>query len=327
MDVKNQITRTVGKVKLGAIKHSPEILLAAGIISGGAALVFAIKSTLKAERIIDEHIDKMEAIKEVAESEDKTITDDETGEVIVMDDKMIARAKTVRYVRTGWAFVKLYAPTIIFSTLAVTCILTSHGILRKRNVALAATLATVRTAFDEYRGRVVRDLGAEMDKHFLYDTVDREFDIETTDDKGKKKSSKEKYSMPTASNAYSRFFDESNPNWEKDGSANYIFVRSQMLHLQNKLIKQGYLFLNEAYDALDIPRTAAGQSAGWIYDFNNKENTIISFDGFDVHEVDNSPVVRALMNGYERNVLINFENLRDDILTDLPRIDSSFDAI
>ena len=316
MEVKTQLTRTAGKVKLSCIKHSPEILLAVGIISGAAALVCAVKETLKAEEILDSHATKMDEIRGAL---DLAATSEDPVDYTEDDAK---KDKVKAYMQTGWEFAKLYAPTALFAGLSLTCILTSHGIMRKRNVALAASLATVRTAFDEYRSRVVRDLGSEMDQKFLYETKEREIEIQDG-----KKTKKETYTVPTISNAYSRFFDESNPNWEKDGSANYIFVRSQMLYLQNKLIKQGYLFLNDAYKILDMPITVAGQSAGWIYDFNNRDNTIIKFEGFGEHEIDNSAAVRALMNGYERNVLINFMNLRDDILTDLPRVDSTIDAV
>lgn len=327
MDVKNKLTRTYGKVKLWGIKRSPEILLAAGIGTGVAALVFAVKETLKAEEIIDEHIEKMEALKKIEESEDRRITDEETGEVIVMDDKLIAKTKAVRYVRTGAKFAKLYAPTIIFAGLSLTCILTSHGIMRKRNLALAASLSLVQKAFDEYRGRVVRDLGPTMDEHFLYDTVEQITEKEVTDDNGKTKKVKEKVQVPTKTSVYARFFDEANDNFEKDGSANYRFVRGQMIYLQKKLIANGYLFLNDVYKALGFPITVAGQSAGWIYDYNNRANTIIEFNGFNIDEALNSPNVMAFMNGYERSCLIDFKNIRNDILTDIQLIDSSIDAI
>lgn len=317
MEVKNSLTRAAGKTKLTLTKYSPEILLAAGIISGAAALVTAIKSTLKAEEVLDEHEKKMDEICGAL-----FLAGQENEDPIDYTEEDAKKDKVKAYMQTGWEFAKLYAPTIALAGVSLTCILTSHGIMRKRNVALAATLATVRTAFDEYRGRVVRDLGKDMDEHFLYETVEKEAIVQDG-----KKTKKEKYQVPTVSNAYSRFFDESNPNWEKDGSANYFFVRSQMLYLQNKLISKGYLFLNDVYKTLDIPITVAGQSAGWIYDYNNKENTMIRFAGFGEDEVNNSGAVRALMNGYERNVLLNFENIRDDILTDLPRIDSSIDVI
>lgn len=319
MDVKNTLTRGFGKAKLTCIKYSPEILLTAGIISGAAALVFAVKETLRAEEVLDEHERKMNEI-------EGALTLAETGEAEYTADDA-KKDKVKAYVQTGWAMAKLYAPSVIFSVLATSCILTSHGIMRKRNIALAASLATVRTAFDEYRARVVRDLGKPMDEHFLYDTVKKEIEVEKEGENGKVKKTKESYDLPVATSAYSRFFDESNPNYEKDGSANYFFVMSQLKHLQNKLIANGYLFLNDAYKALGFPITIAGQSAGWIYDFDNRENTLIKFDGFDVNELGNSPAVRAFMNGYERNCLINFANIRDDILTDLPRVDSDVCAI
>lgn len=321
MGIKDGFTRTIGKGKLTCKKYSPEILLALGIISGGAALITAIKSTLDVEEIIDDHIERIEKRKAIEVGTE--LTDEKTGKVTVYTEDIKKRAIAINYAKTGWEFAKLYAPTIIFTTLSVTCILTSHGILRKRNLALAASLATVRTAFDEYRGRVVRDLGQQMDEHFLYDTVEEVVEKETVDDNGKKKKVKEKITKPQTSNCYSRFFDEANENFEKDGGSNYIFIRSQMLYLQNKLIRDGYLFLNDVYSRLGLPITIAGQSAGWIYDFENKEKTMIFFDGFDVDEVNNSPAVRALMNGYERNILLNFVNIRDDILTDLPRVDST----
>ena len=321
MDIKNTLTRTCGKVKLNAIKHSPEILLAAGIISGAAALVFAVKETLKAEEILDEHNDKIIKIADAREAVEGT---EDEGEYTLEDVK---KDKVRAYVQTGWAFAKLYAPTAIFAGLSLTCILTSHGIMRKRNLALAATMATVQKAFDEYRGRVVRDLGKDMDEHFLYDTIEKGTEVKTVDDKGKEKTKIEKYPAPTKTSVYGRFFDEANDNFEKDGCANYRFVRSQMLYLQQKLIANGYLFLNDVYKALGFPITIAGQSAGWIYDFNNRDNTIIKFRGFDVNEVNNSPEVMAFMNGYERNCLIDFENIRNDILTDIQLVDSSVDVI
>ena len=321
MDVKNTLTRTCGKVKLNAIKHSPEILLAAGIISGAAALVFAVKETLKAEEILDEHNEKIVKIADAREAVEGT---EDEGEYTLEDVK---KDKVKAYVQTGSAFAKLYAPTFVFAGLSLTCILTSHGIMRKRNLALAATMATVQKAFDEYRGRVVRDLGKDMDEHFLYDTIEKGTEVKTVDDKGKEKTKIEKYPVPAKTSVYGRFFDEANDNFEKDGCANYRFIRSQMLYLQQKLIANGYLFLNDVYKALGFPITIAGQSAGWIYDFNNRDNTIIRFRGFDEKEVNNSPAVMAFMNGYERNCLIDFENIRNDILTDIQLVDSSVDVI
>ena len=326
MALQDTLTRMIGKGKLTLKKNSPEILLVSGIISGGAALAFAIKSTLEVEKVLDDHVQRMQKIKDV---EDNEKIEDDKGHAIVVTPQVKKRLVALQYGRTALSFTKLYAPTIIFASLSLTCILTSHGIMRKRNLALAATLATVRTAYDEYRGRVIRDLGKEMDNHFLYDTVEETVERKVVDENGKEKTKKEKIQKPQFANAYSRIFDNCNApdQFEKDGSANYLFIRAQMLHLQDKLKANGYLFLNDVYKALNFPITLAGQSAGWIYDYNDPENTQIFFEGFDVEEVNNSPAVRDLMNGYENSIIINFLNVRDDILTDIPRVDSRVDVI
>lgn len=318
-DFKGKLTRGFGKAKFTAIKYSPEILLASGIISGAACVFFACKGTLKASGIVEEHEKMVNDIHEALEIADE-------GEYTKEDAK---KEMVVAYTKTGVSFVKTYAPAIIFGTLSMACILSSHGIMKKRNVALAASLATVRTAFEEYRGRVVRDLGKEMDKHFLYDTVEEVREKEVVTEDGKKKKIKEKVVKAMYANAYSRIFDNCNApdEFQKDGAANYIFIRSQMLNLQDKLVSRGYLFLNEVYDKLGFPITIAGQSAGWIYDYNNRENTCFAIEGFDVNEINNSQAVRDLMNGYENSIILNFLNIQDNILVDIPRVDSNVAAI
>lgn len=319
MDVMTTITRGLGKAKLWTIKKSPELLLAGGLVAGGACVYFACKSTLKASELIDIHNERMDEIRQL-----KEIHETAPEDVSEQDIKV----NTVRAYRdTAIDFVKEYAPAVIFGALSVTMILSSHGIMRKRNAALAATLLTVRTAFDEYRGRVIRDLGEEKDRHFLYDTVEETHEIEVTDDEGKTKKKKEKVTVATKPSCYSRFFDETCDDWTKDGSANYVFIRSQILYLQNKLIKQGYLFLNDVYKQFGLPITIAGQSAGWLYDYENRDKTGFAVEGFDPDEVRMSREAMNLQDGVERSVLLNFLNVRDNILDDISRVSTDVAVI
>ena len=46
----NKVTRGIGKVKLTTIKYSPEILLAAGIISGAATIFLRLRRLLISTR-------------------------------------------------------------------------------------------------------------------------------------------------------------------------------------------------------------------------------------------------------------------------------------
>lgn len=64
---------------------------------------------------------------------------------------------------------------------------------------------------------------------------------------------------------YARFFDEDSPVWTKDVEHNQMFLKYQENYANEKLRACGYLFLNEVYEMLGIPKTAAGQRAGWVY--------------------------------------------------------------
>ena len=310
---KMSLTRNLGKVKLWGIKKSPEILLVTGLVAGGLCVYEACKGTLKAGEIVDSHkemIDKIHKAKEIADE----------GEYTEKDVKMDL---TKAYVKTGVKTLKAYAPAIIFGAVSVGCILTSHGLMKKRNLALAASLATVRQGFEEYRSRVIRDLGKEMDEHFLYDTEDEVHEETTVDSKGKEKKKEKTVKKAKYANAYSRIFDESNKHWVKDGGTNYLFIRAQLVTLQKKLEANNFLFLNDVYKELGFPLTIAGQTAGWIYDYNDRKNTMIFFEGFDLNnEANSSDRVIDLMNGSERSVLLNFLNVRDTILDDIPRVNS-----
>ena len=57
---------------------------------------------------------------------------------------------------------------------------------------------------------------------------------------------------------YAKFFDEYNPNWEKDSEYNLMFLRAQQNYANDLLVKRGYLFLNDVYKMLgDMSRKKA----------------------------------------------------------------------
>ncbi len=328
MGLKNNITRGIGKVRLTADKYSPEIALISSIIFGGIALVTAISSTLKADEVLSDHEENMEKIHMV---EDKA-KEDETIDYTPED----AKKDTVKtYIKTGWAFAKLYAPTIIFGSLSVVCSVTSHKILTKRNLALATTVATIQKAWDEYRSRVVRDLGSDMDRHFLYDTVEKVVEKTETDAKGKEKVVQEKIQVPTKASVYSRILDMGNDLFTSNGSMTYLKFRAQLLDFNRHIVRDGYAFLNNGYGKLGFPITIVGQQAGWIFDPKNPESSLCQIEGFgtvrlsangsvyldDTYESD---AVKQFRCGSKKDdaLLIEFKNIRPSIYDDIQVIDT-----
>ena len=97
---------------------------------------------------------------------------------------------------------------------------------------------------------------------------------------------------------YTRYFDETNPNWEKDAEYNKMFLLQKQHYLNEKLKQQGYLFLNDAYDELGFTRSKEGQLVGWLY--NADKPSRINFGLFTNKRAND------FINGFERNVMITF---------------------
>lgn len=334
MDLKLKLSQTAGKAGAFIDKKSPEILMAVGIISFVGAVVSSVSETLKVEAVLDDHMKRLEKVKNV--ETDTELVDEETNEVTVYTESTKKRVVALQYAKTGWKLTKLYAPTIIFTASGITCFLAAYGILKKRNAALALGLSTVRAAFDEYRGRVVRDLGKEMDEHFLYDTVEEVIEKEVTDDNGKKKKVKEKVQVPTKGGVYDVMYDESFHS--KDSYEAYLNLRSHLLMANTMLRRKGHLYYNRAMEEFGFDETDALE-AGIIYDPDRpEESRFLQIKGFGtvrvardhslyIDESTMSEYWRSFMNGTNQNRWIQFENIADNIRDDVVRTDSSVKVI
>ena len=299
-----KMSRSFYKVGFQLKKHSPEILVTAGVIGGVASGVMACKATLKINEPLDEHKDTGERIHKAGET---GVT--EAGLEYSEEDKK--KDLTIAYIQTGVKLVKLYAPSIIIGGLSISAIFAGNNILRKRNIALAAAYATVDKGFKEYRSRVVERFGEELDKELRYNIKAKEFEEVVVDEKGKEKVKKETVSIanPLPSD-YAKFFDDGCNGWTKNAEDNLLFLRKQERFANELLKARGYLFLNEVYEMLGIPMTKAGQCVGWIYDEKNPiGDNYVDFGIFNANKEKN----RDFVNGYERTILLDF-NVDGNIL-------------
>lgn len=101
---------------------------------------------------------------------------------------------------------------------------------------------------------------------------------------------------------YARFFDESCANWTKYPSVNLMFLKQQQTYANNLLKQKGYLFLNEVYELIGVPKTKEGQLVGWIYKEENPTGD--NYVDFGIFK-DVAPA-RNFVNGYERSILLDF---------------------
>ena len=106
---------------------------------------------------------------------------------------------------------------------------------------------------------------------------------------------------------YTKFFDESNENWEKNPEHNRIFLNGKQLYLEDQLNRHGYLLLNTAYDALGIPPTQEGQIMGWKkYKTDEEAQLHGAANHVSLGLFANTQSVRDFANGYENSILLRF---------------------
>lgn len=295
------MVRNVNRFGLHIKKHSPEILVVAGIAGFVTSTVMACKATTKVNDILEEAKANIDSVHEVVDKQPD-----------VYSEKDKNKALAVVYARTGVKLAKLYGPSIVIGALSATSILTSNNIHRGRNVALAAAYTAVDTGFKQYRGRVIERFGKELDTELRHNIKAMEVEEVVTDDKGESTVVKKTVDVadPNAYSIYARCFDDGCKGWEKDAEYNLVFLRQVQSYMNDKLRIKGHVFLNEVYDELGIPRTKAGNIVGWIYDEKNPNGD--NFIDFGIYDL-NNPKSRDFVNGYERSIWLDF-NVDGDIL-------------
>ena len=265
MKNKTEILKSVNGVTSKAVmklkKHSPEILVIAGIAGTVVSAVIACKATTKVGAILDETKETLDTIHGGME------TGDIQGHEYTAED---GKKDTVMvYAQTGIKLAKLYAPAVILGTLSITSILASNNILRKRNVALGAAYAAIDKSFKEYRGRVIERFGEQVDTELKYGIKAKKFEeVEVDLDTGKEKKVKKTVMVtdPNLKSDYAVYFDNRSRCYETNNDYNLMFLKAQQAFANDKLQTRGHLFLNEVLDDLDLPRTPAGQIVGWTKD-------------------------------------------------------------
>ena len=303
-EILNSATRTLHKLKIKTVKHSPEILMVAGVVGTVTSAVMACKATRKLDDILDESksdIEKIHDAMEHPENLPETYTEEDGKKDLA-----------ITYIQTGVKIAKLYGPSIVLGGLSITAMLTSNNILRKRNIALAAAYTAVDRSFKEYRGRVVERFGESLDKELRYNIKAKEVEEVITDENGKEKKVKKTVNAvdPNVYSDYARFFDDGCLGWAKDPEHNLYYLKCQQAQANDRLQREGYLYLNDVYEMLGIPRTKAGQVVGWIYDEKNPVgDNFVDFGIFNADIERN----RDFVNGYEKTILLDF-NVDGNIL-------------
>lgn len=130
MNLKGIIKAAPRAVKRFAAKRSPEILLAVGISSSLAAIIFSIKATPKALKAIEA---KKEEIIE------------ENGLEMEMDELVL---RPTEMVKATW---KYYIPSAVLFLCSVACLISGNRVSAKRNAAIAAACTIAEETARQYK--------------------------------------------------------------------------------------------------------------------------------------------------------------------------------
>ena len=248
----------VMKTGLRVKAASPEILLGVGITCGVAALVTGCMASRKVDKIIDETHDELDVVDKVIEHADTE------------EEEVAAKHQVLNvYASLAWKMCKLYWPTAVLTLASGSCILESHGILKKRYLTTAAAYKALDEAYKSYREHVANELGyGEGEKAVAAQAKCKDglkedlgdgtvVDVERNNlitAAAKKKSPYEfdfnRYTAPWT--------------WKNNPTELNAFLLTAQNYMNDKFHRDGYLFLNEVLNYIGLEPTAAGQIIGWF---------------------------------------------------------------
>ncbi len=298
------ISKVAGRGGLVVKKYSPEILMVTGVVGVVASTVLACKATLKVEEVVGDADDQIDKIHDVHDG----VYELKEGQTYSEED--YKRDLVIAYVQKGMGIIKLYGPAVSLGIASIGCIVGSHHIMSKRNIALVAAYKATEEAFQQYRKRVIEEYGEDKDHQLKFGTT-KEIVTEVVkgeDGKDKKVKKTIEKNDPNMHSQYARFFDESSTQWSKTPEYNLVFLKCQQNFMNDLLNTRGHVFLNEVYDALGLPRSQAGAVVGWV---KGQGDGYIDFGMYNP----DSEKARDFVNGYERSILLDFNV--DGVIYDL----------
>lgn len=261
-----KLTKMVGKIKIGAKRNAPELLLGAAAVTGVTGVVLACKSTIKADEIRKDFKAKVLAY-------DNDICEEYTAEDAKADVKKATIEMSVDMVKTY----AVPAGLLIASGLFV---FASYSVQKKRNKALAVALASTTAAYNGLIARLKN--GAEYGLT-AQEVLDGYQGVKKLDEDGNEVVTK--VQMDPIEDLYKFRFDKYSPSWESNKDCNLYFING-VENWANDLLKlQGYLFLNDVLDRLGLPRTKAGQIVGWVV--NGEGDGYVDFGVVDCETLEN----------------------------------------
>lgn len=307
MNFKSMMSHTGFWVK----SKSPELLVTGAIIAAMGSIILAIRATPKAQMVIGNANVKIKRIKE-------EMNNDNEEYPVSLGKRDLTKA----YAKTVFDVGMLYLPTIVGFGLTVGGILSSHKIMKGRNMAIAAAYTTLENGFKSYRNRVAAKVGEKVENDIYRNMYSEDKEI-VIDKDGNEVVTVKKVMGPhiEVDSNFSVIYDKNASNWTRDTNMVLNLLAMKEKWLNQKLIFTGALFLHEVYEELGIDiavlgdtKAQAARCLGWIYDpSDNTRDSYISMGLFDRMGNRNEYAMDALRKN-EQELFLDF-NVDGDILS------------
>ena len=222
---KESILKFFNKVKVGTIKHSPEILTGIGIAGMVTTTVLAVRATPKALDLL-------------SQAEDAKF-DNGHGDSLTIPEK----------IKVAW---KPYIPAVVTGAASITCIIGASSVNAKRNAALATAYELSRTALADYKEKVVETIGEKKEKVIHEKVAQKKVDEHPI-------SSSE---VIIAGSGEILFLEPASMRYFK---SDVETVRGIINDLNERMITgmEGYISLSDFYNEIGLPHTSTSDDMGW----------------------------------------------------------------
>lgn len=287
--IKNAVTSKAALTLLKGQKHSPTILFGAGVIGVIGTTILAARATLKLEEVLEETQTNLAMVKKVVATKNPKYTEEDSKRDVV-----------IVYTQGALKVARLYWPSIALGAASIAMLAGSHNILNKRNAAITAAYASVKRGFDDYRKRVVAEIGPDAERRLRHGIEEREIIEETeTGPQPRIVQSASKHGH----SPYARFFSKENApsTFQQRADYNLTFLQAHQNMANHRLESRGYVLLNDIFDGLGMERTPEGCVVGWLRDEKHGGDGYISFGIFD-----DDAKFYDFMVGNENAILLDF---------------------
>lgn len=322
MAFKAKMVKTFNKAKFFTKAHSPEILLGVGIVAGVGAVVTACFATAKTIPEVQETKKQMEDL-DNSEGVDiffeyQNNRRQEKGlEPIEVTDAAIAKEKKKLTRHIVGTCAKNYAPTVGLMVLSTTAILTSYRIIDGRLLKATIAYEGLNASYQrlkQYREVNIERNGADEDRA-IWDSIDgatthKETKTKTNEETGEEEEYEEIVPNEEKDMPWHSIYSVEYKNSSYQPGLDYERLRTVQNWANDRLINRGYVFLNEVYEALDIPQNGNFVGIGWLSpDYMKGGDPGDGYIDFGVFGNDLSklgPDVVAWRNGEVDHVVLDF---------------------